>query len=287
MRTTAMILGAAALTASAAAPAFTQRPSSPAPPGTRGYDGSRTVFGVNVLTSAIGAGVLARMSGHSFWRAAAVGAGGGALGFAGKRLAVQRFDGAGLLGRQVASVGASVAQNAVAGRGPLDRVAVPLWLGRIYIERGGERSVHARLDLVAAVLTTAAILDDGAHFDFGRTLSTGAPVFLQESATPLWRGAQLAGVVWIEDRFGPDELVGTLAHEMVHVLQHDGAFTSWTELPEQHVMARLPGFRRVAPWMDVGVHSGVRAALNRMIGYESRPWEWEAQLLSGTGGRAH
>lgn len=284
---TVMLLGAAAFVASAPAPAFTQRPWSPPPSPLRAHDKSVAVLGVNVLTSAVGAGVLARLSGHSFWRAAAVGAGGGALGFAGKRLAVQRFDGAGLLGRQLSSLGASVAQNAVSGRDPLDRIAVPLWIGRIYIERGEERSVHARLDLVAAILTTAAILDDKAHFDLGRTLSNGAPVFLQESAVPRWRGAQLAGVVWIEDIFGPEDLEGTLAHEMVHVLQHDGAFTSWTELPEQHVLARIPGLRRAAPWVDIGVHSGVRAGLNRMIDYESRPWEWEARLLSGTGRRGH
>ncbi len=261
-----------------------------APPLAEPNSRSLAVLGVNVVTSALGAGLMARLTGGSFWRAAAAGAGGGALGYAGKRLAVQEFEGAGLLGRQVASVGASVVQNGIAGRGIVDRVVLPLWIGRLYIERDAQGDglfrVQPRLDLLAAVLTTAAVIDPDRRFNFSRTLAAGAPVFVMRSDVAKWRGAQLSGVIWLEDQFGPDALRTTLAHELVHVLQHDGAFLSWTEAGEQHVLSLLPGVRRAGPWIDVGVHTGIRGALSGMIRYDDRPWEWEARNLSGTA-RSH
>src|SRR5690606_17462320 len=62
-------------------------------------------FGVNVVLGGLVAGVLHGARGGDFRDAVVKGVTGGALSFAGKRLAVEPFFGAGLLGREVSAVG--------------------------------------------------------------------------------------------------------------------------------------------------------------------------------------
>ena len=96
---------------SAAAPLHAQAPRSDdwsAPQ----WVGDVTFLGLNALTSGLSAGLLQVVRGESFTDGFARGALGGSVHYAGMRISAQRFDGAGLLGRQVSAAGISMVRNA-------------------------------------------------------------------------------------------------------------------------------------------------------------------------------
>src|SRR5688500_10942351 len=97
--------------------------------------GQFTVAGANALLSGVTAGVIQELRGGSFSDGFARGALGGVVIYAGKRVAMDRFAGAGLLGREVAAVGTSMVRNAADGVGLLDRVVLPVGPVRVYWQR--------------------------------------------------------------------------------------------------------------------------------------------------------
>lgn len=210
-------------------------------------------------------------------------AAGGAVVYLGKRVAVARFTGAGLLGRQVASMGASIGRNAGDGRGPLDELVFPVGVGRLYWDRATRR-VALRPDLSTIGLTVSAALEPGLTLDWSRSLSAGTPVFLLSDAT---LGENVAGRavgnVILADPLAQSPLDDVLAHERVHVLQLDQHFTLWGDALEEWAVgllgarsARLAGHvDLVVPTMLVGV--GVSALWSS----GQNPLESEAQFLHG------
>jgi hypothetical protein len=212
------------------------------------------------------------------------GAAGGALVYAGKRVAVQRWDGAGFVGREIAAVGSSVVWNASAGRGAVDRLVLPMGPGRLYVSLDDGFRVTPKLDLSSTVAIAVASLNGG--IDWRRSVSAGAPVFFRSAPYGRMevRGQQAAGVITYRDhlrRSDPSESsLETLAHEQVHVIQRDQSFLFWSEPAEEALFGSTRAGRALRRHLDVGIDVGAKFLVKQVIGYELRPWEREAHLLS-------
>ncbi len=152
---------------------------------------------------------------------------GGTVVYAGKRVAASRFDGAGLAGRQIAAVGGSMGRNAVEGRAWLDELAFPLGWARVYWDRAGG-GVTVRPDVNAIVWSLHLALRSRTDFDWGRSLSSGAPVFLsRDGSFESDVAGRTLGNVILADPDANIPLDVILAHERVHVLQLDHHYALW------------------------------------------------------------
>lgn len=236
-----------------------------------------------LLSGAVATLIAALRDDVTIAKALPTAAAGGAVVYLGKRVAVARFTGAGFLGRQVASMGASVGRNAGNGRGPLDELVFPVGIGRLYWDRTTTR-VALRPDLSTIGLTVSAALESGLTLDWSRSLSAGAPVFLLSGAT---LGENVAGRavgnVILADPLALSPLDDVLAHERVHVLQLDQHFTLWGDALEEWAMGLL-GSRsaRVAGHVDLVVPTMlVGVGVSALWSSGRDPLESEAQFLHG------
>jgi len=241
----------------------------------------------NALLGGLTAGVMRRLDGGEFRDGFASGALGGATTYAGRRVAVARFDGAGLLGRQVSGVGASMVRNAGEGDGILDKIVFPLGPVRLHVDRTREFRVQPRVSLHDLAWTVGFALRSGTEFDASASLSAGAPVF----RSPLRRfrgpdgegtdGVAVAGVIGLSDV--PEERLRTVfPHERVHVLQNDFAFLVWSDPAESRLLSRHRWGEALYRWVDVGVtFPALRGGLYRAFDVEhGDQWaEIEAKFL--------
>ncbi|HEY0038425.1 MAG TPA: hypothetical protein VGB66_17125, partial [Longimicrobium sp.] len=137
-----------------------------------GWVGDFGVLSANVLFGGLSAGLVQTARGGSFRDGFTRGAAGGVGVYAGKRIAVAPWSGAGFVGRQVASVGSSVVWNAGAGRPSFEEVALPVGPVRLYLRTSGQGPrVHARVDAVAVMATAYAASRPELEWDPGRSLS--------------------------------------------------------------------------------------------------------------------
>ncbi len=240
--------------------------------------GELSTAGVNALLGGMTAAGLRMLRGESArdsWSAFWTGALGGGLTYAGKRVAVERFDGAGFLGREIASVGGSVVRNAAAGRGPLDELVLPVGPVRLYVAGG---AVRARVDVATLVVSGIFMATYDARFDPGASLSAGSLVFRGAAPMPALSSAG-ATVVWSE--MPSSEGPRLMAHERVHTLQYDQAFLSWGEEMERWAGRQVPGMDGAFRHFDLGASAlGLRTGLALALGYHDRPWEREAYFLA-------
>lgn len=253
--------------------------------------GEALTLASNALLGGVTAGVRRALAGGSFREALAAGVAGGALTYTGKRIAVERFAGAGLLGRELAAVGSSITHNAAEGRPALESVALPVGPVRLYLGGGGA-PVHAKLDLAAVTTAAYTLTLPGVRFDAGESLSSGALVF-RRAARPEalgYNGAQAAGVVHVRypDEVGEltpalrEQVERSVRHERVHVIQYDQGFLLWSAPAEAWVMAGSPLTRALHRWVDLGLNAPAMAGVGAALPYEARPWESEAFFLSRT-----
>lgn len=250
-----------------------------------GRDGSSLqVLAINTAIGATTAALVAYVRGRPVMRAAAVGALGGAVVYSGKHLATQDFDGAGLLARQVGAMGASLTRDAIEGVTPFRRVVLPLGVARLHVDATADVPVRLRADLASIVAVTAILLQGDRRLDVARSLSNGAPTFRLHRPESMYAGGHVAGVLWFNEAWTWRRRE-TVAHELVHLVQHDASFITWAEPLERAALPAVPGLRWVHRWADVGLHVPVRISANALLSYESRPWEWEAHVLSGTESR--
>lgn len=267
-------------------------PPDAAPPCTAKYPswtGELAVLGGNALLGGLSGGILRRVQGGSFREGFVYGVAGGAVIYAGKRIAVERFGGAGLVGREVAAVGASMVRNAGESRDPFERVTLPIGPTWLVLQRTAPR-VRLRADLFAAGYTIWAATQPELRFDFGRSLSAGTPVFRARDRLLLVNGDSThasgvvgGGVIMLADmpQFGRRFDRHVFEHERVHVLQMDQLFLTVTGPVEDRIMARVPGIRILHPYIDVNLGG----ELMRRLGgawddHLRRPWETEAIFLS-------
>lgn len=234
-----------------------------------------TVAGLNVLLGGVTAAAARAWRGEPVLRGFWVGAAGGGVIYAGKRIAVENFDGAGLIGREVASVGGSMVRNAAAGLSPLEEVVLPIGPVRLYVSRD---RVTPRLDVGSVVAASAFVLYYDARLDTRASLSSGALILRGDGPMP---GLSSAGTVMVWHDLPPEEGPRLLAHERVHILQYDQAFLSWGERPERRLAGHVPGPSGFLDYLDTGaLVLGARAGLTALIPYADRPWEREAYLLA-------
>lgn len=262
----------------------------------RGPDaaGQLAALSANAALSGLSAGVAQKLRGGSFKDGFARGALGGGIAYLGKRVSVERFDGAGLMGRQVAAVGNSVVGNAAAGRGTLERLVLPVGFARFYVRPGGGARAHARVDLHALLWTLYAVATPELRLDAPASLSAGAPVFRSPGFVLSWdetgdevAGFAPAGLILLSDHAGQGAAEGWVdpvifAHERVHVIQYDQTFAAWSDPLQEWVLPRVPG----GAWVDRVLDLDLAAPLVYAVtlwhdGYEGRPWEREAYFLAG------
>jgi hypothetical protein len=214
------------------------------------------------------------------------GALGGSLAFAGKRVAVECFHGAGLIGRQINALGTSLVDNAGSGQGAMTTLTFPLGPIRLHLRRTDRLRVQPRLDLASTVVTFYAATRPGMRWDPSASLSAGAMVYRTRGRVGGLATSAMhsAGVIWIEADEDQWEDLGSyarelFAHERVHALQYDLA-QHWIGRPLQETLQKaVPAFDPIGRHLDLGLTLPLWGVANEIIPYQHRPWEKEAQLL--------
>lgn len=247
-----------------------------------------SVLGANALLGGLSAGVMQRLDGGSFSDGFVRGLVGGAVIYGGKRIAVERFGGAGLAGREIAAVGSSMIRNVGEGRGMLEQIVLPVGPVRVYLQSSGPR-VRVRADAHTVGWMIYAIQEAELRFDAGMSLSAGAPVFVSDRIIVSGRDSTHAGglaepgLIMITDipAFGREVARRNFEHERVHVLQMDQIFLTMTDPAEDYALLRVPVLRRIEPYIDINLSGALLGLLGgRIPKHLDRPWETEAIYLS-------
>jgi hypothetical protein len=240
---------------------------------------------INGALGGFSAAMFALARGNNPWRAALVGFGGGVVLGAGKQVAGRRFDGSGLVGRQLAAVGTSLVRSASE-----DTMVVLLPIGPMTLEvrpRAADR-VRPRVSLVGAGTVLYYVIRSDTRIDLGATLSAGAPVFRFPTETVSTRD----GIIFGRMDFGTiilgtapsildEHRRMTLPHESIHVLQYDFLEHALALRPERAILRKLGVGERFLRHVDIGVLSATVAGVLQMhMGYDERPWEREAVILT-------
>jgi hypothetical protein len=257
----------------------------PLPP-TPGWAAEFGLLGANALVGGVTAGVAQKARGGSFRDGFARGAIGGAVVHGGKRIVVERFDGAGLLGRTVAATGSSVVRNASLAEPSLSYLILPLGPVHLHVDRSAGTAVRAKVDLNNLVLTAYAAWRSDLDFDAGSSLSAGTPVFRASGHlfgapedTLRAAGKVVEAVVFLSDLpwRHPAEASEIFAHERVHVLQKDQVFITLSEPLMARAVRGVPALGATYRYVDLHP-TDLLFQLGRLVfrEYESRPWEVEA-----------
>ena len=247
------------------------------------------LLSANVLLSGVTAGLVQTARGGSFSDGFTRGAAGGVGVYAGKRIAAARWRGAGLLGRQVASVGSSVVWNAGAGRPSLEQVALPVGPVRFYLRTSGPGArVRARVDAVALASTAYAASRPELRWDPGRSLSDGVMVFrapehdFRLAGEDAWALAYPGTIIIGAGPQHAGQVGQVAAHERVHVVQADQVFLALGRPLQDAAASRSGAARWLSRWVDVDVSAPALTGAAWLMGTTSgtRPWEVEATHLS-------
>jgi len=251
------------------------------------WAGELAAISANGLIGGLTAGVMRHFRGGSFQDGFVRGLLGGVASWAGKHVAARRFDGAGLIGREVSAVGASMVRNAGEARPLLDRLLLPV--GPVWLEVGGPAHVHARLDVAAAAWLFYAVAEPELDVDAGASLSSGTFVFrtrgklLRKRGADEFAGTAAAGIIFLADvpAYGETYAKRAAAHERVHVLQEDQLAILWTD-PLAHWAADRIG---LPPAVNRFLLYNASTELVGLLGglipkYRERPWELEATFFA-------
>lgn len=250
------------------------------------WTGELASLGVNALLGAVSGGVVQELRGGSFRDGFTRGAAGGSVIYVAKRVAAGEFDGAGLIGRQLGSVGSSIVRNAGLGRPSLSEIVLPIGVARVYL-RPSEKKFRVLPDLTAIAWTISGIQNDGLHLDWHESLSSGTPVFFTDNEILIINsdsahvgGVTSSGVIFLANvpAFGERVARINLKHERIHVLQEDQVFLTVTDPFEDWAAHRIP---RVGPfivkYVDINLGTSLLDLLSgEMPKYLNRPWETEA-----------
>ena len=240
---------------------------------------------VNGALGGFSAAMFALARGKNPWRAALMGFGGGVVMGAGKQVAGRRFDGAGLLGRQLAALGTSVVRSASEDTTVL---IVPVGPMTFEVRPAAADHVRPRVNLVSTATLLYYVIRDDTRIDVRASLSAGAPVFRFPTETVTTRD----GIIFGRMDFGTIVLGATpsvlgaqrrmtLPHEAIHVVQYDFLDQALSLPPERAILRKLglgDGFLR---HVDLGAISVMLAGVLQMhMDYEDRPWERESVILT-------
>lgn len=261
------------------------------PRDTPGWVGEFTVLGFNAVLGGLTAGIRQRVTGGSFEDGFTRGFMGGTVIYAGKRIAAERFPGAGLVGRGVAGAGGSMVRNASEGRPALGHVVLPIGPARLHLDRTDGLDARVKIDLNTIVMTGYAAARRDIDLDLASSLSAGAPVFRTEgfmfgtdadSVHASGRVSEsvifLSELPWRTD----EEAARVFAHERIHVLQRDQVFATLADPLTAAIVDRVPALASIYRYVDVHLTGLIFHALVLPFPeYDERPWEMEAFHLSG------
>lgn len=231
---------------------------------------------MNTALGGVTAGIAQAWQGTSFWKGFVRGAAGGSVVYSGKWTSTQNFFGAGLVGREVAAVGASMVANASEGRALLERVVLPVGPVRLHVNGTGANPLHGRVDLPNVISTVYTAALPNTRLDWSLTLSSGSPVFVHSGEQP-WLGVHRAGVIVLKER---NEMASTLFHERVHVVQYDFSATAWGEPGERWLLEQIPRGPTVHRYVALGLDNALWGGVRYLLPYDSQPWEWEARFFT-------
>ena len=196
---------------------------------------------------------------------------------------MERFAGAGWIGREVAAVGTSIVRNASAGLPNLHRLVLPLGPLRVHVQANGDQVVNVKLDLFELAGLAGAVAEPALTLDVGRTFSAGAPVFLAKHRTIVHNGDRANGLTQggtsLLGGRGVDDPESTFAHERVHVIQLDFFRQAWF-LPLDEWILRNTPLAALQRYIDLNFSTALwLTAWNGLIDAEDRPHEIEASFL--------
>lgn len=251
--------------------------------------GQFTVLSANTLISGVTGGLFQELRGGSFKDGFTRGALGGAVIYAGKRVAVERFFGAGFVGREVSAVGASMVRNASDGVGTFDRLILPLGFTRVYWNRA-QNDVRVKLDLLSAGYTVYGVVEKELSFELRNSISAGLPVFRTDNKLLSYAsgeqhaaGVSWAGVVIRADipAYREDFLERAFAHERIHALQDDQIFVTMVDHADDWVLSKLGPLSPVSRFVDINPSTELLLVFTRWIPkHGDRPWEMEPNYLT-------
>jgi hypothetical protein len=253
-------------------------------PGAPRWVGEFASLSANALLGGITSGVTRALGGGSFRDGFLDGLPGGAAVYAGKRLASERLDGAGLLGRQVAAVGTSMVVNAGEGAALFDRLLLPV--GPIRLELAPGSGWSLRLDPAALAWIIYGIAEPELTFDAGDSFSGGTAIFRTsgklisfDGAEPHAAGVTKAGVVYVADvpAYGGRAFERALTHERIHAIQQDFFAAAWTDPLGRALLGRTRVTRRVAGVLTFNLATELLMGIGQLIPeHRDRPWEIES-----------
>lgn len=223
------------------------------------WPGHLAVLAGNATLGALTAGILQELRGGSFSDGFARGALGGSIGYLGKRVAVEDFAGAGLLGREVAAVGTSIVRNASEARPSFAELYLPLGPlpVRALVTLDGDNRFRPQVDASALGWLVYGLTESRVGLDLGESISSGAPVFTARRRSLLNDRGMVSGstaerTIFLSDptarQFDPEH---TLRHERVHVLQQDFTLTAWSDPFNRFLLGRLSLGPNVASYVTV------------------------------------
>jgi hypothetical protein len=183
----------------------------------------------NAFAGGVTSALSAWLRGEDIGRAFVGGMVGGGVAFAGKRLVVEDFDGAGFLGRYVGALGSNVVRNAGSGTGWVDEVWLPL--GPLWIQSSPASARDVRVNVWHAVALGWALTRKELVVDWGSSASSGTFVLhaprhrIRLNGDPI--GGFTLGSVVVLAPGDESEVQLSRGHELVHVVQHDVAYLTW------------------------------------------------------------
>ena len=240
---------------------------------------------VNGALGGFSAAMFALARGKNPWRAALVGFGGGVAMGAGKQVAGQRFDGAGLMGRQLAAFGTSMVRSASEDTMV---VIVPVGPMTFEVRPSAVDRVRPRMNLVGTATLLYYVVRADTRLDMRATLSAGAPVFRFPTETVSTRD----GIIFGRMDFGTIVLGRTplvqdrqrrmtLPHEAIHVVQYEFLEQALSLPLERAILRKLGASEGFLRHVDLGAISVMLAGVLQMhMDYDDRPWERESVLLT-------
>ncbi len=200
------------------------------------------VAGANIVAGAVTAAATALVRREDVTEAFLKGAAGGSVVFVGKRLAVERFSGAGLLGRQVAGLGSSMVVDAGNGRGLFSEVWLPV--GPAWVQVRPKAGLRARVNLRDVGTVIWAATRSELSFDVEQSLSNGSPVFVARdhqivNGSGHADGVAVGGVILL-GATNIDRVV-IQRHENIHIIQHDYLLQTFSRPIEQWAWTWVTG----------------------------------------------
>jgi hypothetical protein len=254
------------------------------------WAGTVSILSTNVLIGASTGGIVQKLRGGSFRDGFTRGALGGLVHFAGKRVVVAHFAGAGLFGRQIASVGSSIVRNASEARPMFETVILPVGPLRFYVNTGRQRGVRAKVDVASLAWAAYAISERELIIDGDMSASAGAFVFKtrnkylrEKGTTEDLGGVAPANTILLSDVYAlaQSNRQRAFAHERVHILQQDAILSTLTAPISTWVLQRTAVGATLERFVDFNVSTQVLRGLTEFFpDHADRPWEIEAEYLA-------